>query len=120
MYLRQICKIYGIEVSKRYENLEVFISRNEIERQINPVEMVKEERELIEKVRQAYDKGQEEQEIGFMEDFYGYFSEYLGNKLMGGDCGYLVDNMDKFRKLYSKYVVVNELEDMDKDLKVLE
>jgi hypothetical protein len=59
MYLRQMCKIYGIEVSNRYENLEAFIRSNEIGSQINPIEMVKEERELIEKVREAYERGQE-------------------------------------------------------------
>jgi hypothetical protein len=119
IYLRHICKRYSIDMA-RYENLEVFIKSNEIGMQINPIELVKEERELIEKVREAYERGQEEQEIGFIEDFYGYFIEYIGNKIMYGDCGYVVDNVGKFKELYSKYVVVNEVESVDKDLKILE
>jgi hypothetical protein len=119
MYIREISERYGIDIRKKYKNLERYVKRNEIEMSINPIEMVKEERGLIEKIMGAKEESQEEREIGYIEDMYGYLCEYLGNKLMAMDYEYYKDNEERFKKMYRKYAVIDELEAIEKDLEIL-
>jgi hypothetical protein len=117
--IREVSERVGIEISKEYKELDIFLKNNKLMEEINPVEMVEEERKLIEKIRQAYVKGKVEGEIEYIEDFYRYLRDYLGNKLMALDYEYVERNIKEFKRLYGEYAVINRVKGLEKEIEII-
>ena len=99
--------------------LKNFLEANRINKGINPIELVEEERELIERVRWALSYNDEEYEITYIMDFNKYFKEYLGYKLTEADWQYYEKGYKKFEEIYGKYAAVNRIEEIAEDFKEL-
>jgi hypothetical protein len=119
MYLSDIEGDLNIDLTKKYKDLDLFLKNKKLSGEINPTEMLKEERQLIERIRSAYSYDQMEEEIAFVEDFYSYFADYLKNRLMAADYEYFVRNFDEFKRLYAKYAVINNIKSLEKDFELL-
>ena len=109
----------NINLEGRYKQLKNFLEANRINKEINPIELVEEERELIERVRWALSYNKEEYEITYISDFNKYFKEYLGYKLTEADWQYYEKGFKKFENIYAKYASVNKIEEIAEDFKEL-
>ena len=109
------CNKEGIDLEHKYKSLYTFLESNEINRQLNTVELVLEERQLLSEIRKALSYNNEEYEITFLSDFSRYFKDYLEYKLTDADWKYFESAYDQFRTLYSKYAVVDRIWEIDGD-----
>ena len=109
----------NINLEGRYKQLKDFLEANKINKEINPIDLVHEERELIERVRWALSYNKEEYEITYISDFNKYFKEYLGYKLTEADWQYYKKGFKKFEEIYGKYAAVNRIEEIAEDFKEL-
>ena len=107
-----LCKKEGIDLEYKYKALNDFLQSNEINRELNTVELVYEERQLITEIRKALSYNNEEYEITFVSDFSRFFKDYLEYKLTDADWKYFEKEFDQFRTLYTKYATVNRMEEI--------
>ncbi|MDR2192276.1 MAG: hypothetical protein LBO62_05310 [Endomicrobium sp.] len=77
---------------------------------INPVALIKEERELINVIRTAIADNASEAEISFLSDFFLYFADYMNASISADDYEYLKNKFAKFEVLWSKYSYYNYLD----------
>jgi len=110
-----LCDKAGIDLDNKYSSLKVFLESNELNRNLNSVELVQEERHLIEQIRAALSYSNEEYEITYISDFSASFKDYLEYKLMEGDWQYFKQGFAKFRNLYGKYAVTDRLKEIEQD-----
>ena len=113
--ITMLCAKEGINLENKYEALKNFLESNDINRQLNTVELVLEERQLLSEIRKALSYNNEEYEITFLSDFSRYFKDYLEYKLTDADWKYFESSYDQFRTLYSKYAVVDRIQEIDDD-----
>ncbi|MDR3113458.1 MAG: hypothetical protein LBU09_03700 [Endomicrobium sp.] len=88
-------------------------------RQINPVELISEERFLVEDIRVALSLNKTELEVSFLSDFFLYFEDYLKASISAADYEYLEKKFDKFLGLWDKYAFYNQISDLKEDFKLL-
>ncbi|MDR2191832.1 MAG: hypothetical protein LBO62_02995, partial [Endomicrobium sp.] len=88
-------------------------------RQINPIELVSEERMLVEDIRAALSLNKTELEISFLSDFFLYFEDYLKASISAADYEYLQKKFDKFITLWDKYAFYNQMKGLEADFKLL-
>ncbi|MDR1695462.1 MAG: metallophosphoesterase, partial [Endomicrobium sp.] len=119
-FLSGICREYGIDLNAGYKELASFLEMQDLNRSINPVKMIYEERALTEKLRIALSSGRAESEITFLSDFYPVLSDYLTNKLLPEDFAYFSAGFPKFRELYAKYAVTDNLKKIENDFPVFD
>ncbi|MCL1973084.1 MAG: hypothetical protein FWG57_08915 [Endomicrobia bacterium] len=117
--LSNFSTMFDINLNAHYSDLNTFFKLQTLSRNINPLDLIAEERHLIERLRTALSYDQTENEIAFMSDFYGYFRDYMKNTLMSDDLAYLAARLDKFRTLYAKYAFVNDLKSVEQDFEIL-
>lgn len=110
--ITMLCKKEGIDLENKYKSLHTFLESNEINRQLNTVELVQEERQLLSEIRKALSYNNEEYEITFVSDFSKYFKDYLEYKLTDADWKYFEKEFDQFITLYSKYATVNRIQEI--------
>lgn len=110
-----LCEKSGIDLDNKYESLKKFLQSNEINRNLNTVELVQEERHLIGEIRKALSYNNEEYEITFISDFNKYFQDYLQYKLTEVDWLYFKNSYKEFRNLYGKYAAVDRIKEIEKD-----
>ncbi len=110
-----LCNKEGIDLDNKYKSLKSFLESNEINRELNAVELVYEERQLITEIRKALSYNNEEYEITFVSDFSRYFQDYLEYKLTDADWKYFETGYYQFRELYSKYATVDRIEEIEQD-----
>ena len=111
-----LCDKEGIDLDYRYKSLGEFLKSNEINRELNTVELVYEERQLITEIRKALSYNNEEYEITFISDFSRYFQDYLEYKLTDADWKYFESGYKQFRQLYGKYATVDRIEEIEPDI----
>lgn len=107
-YIKKFAGKYGINLSY-YPSLYKYMLCNNLVANINPIDLVKEERILLNNLRQAFSKNNTEYEISFLNDFFEVFCDYLKNKMTFDNYGYFVEQITKFKSIYSKYAVVDRL-----------
>ena len=110
-----LCKKEGIDLQYKYKALNDFLQSNEINRELNTVELVYEERQLITEIRKALSYNNEEYEITFVSDFSRFFKDYLEYKLTDADWKYFESGYEQFRQLYAKYATVDRIKEVEKD-----
>ena len=110
-----LCNKAGIDLDNKYSSLKIFLESNELNRNLNSVELVQEERHLIGQIRAALSYSNEEYEITYVSDFSSCFKDYLEYKLMEGDWLYFKQGFAKFRSLYGKYAVTDRIKEIEQD-----
>lgn len=113
--ITMLCNKEGINLESRYKALNTFLESNGINRELNTVELVQEERQLLSEIRKALSYNNEEYEITFISDFSKYFKDYLEYKLTDADWKYFEKEYEQFRTLYAKYAVVDRIKEIDGD-----
>ncbi|MCL2144533.1 MAG: metallophosphoesterase [Endomicrobia bacterium] len=116
--LGNVCEIFDINLDINYKELDSFFKMQALNRSVNPIEMVNEEKTLIEKLRISLSYDQTESEISFLNDFYSVFSDYLESKLLSEDFAYFSKRFNTFRELYAKYAVTDNLKNIENDFSV--
>ena len=111
-----LCEKEGIDLDRKYKALSEFLNSNEINRELNTVELVYEERQLITEIRKALSYNNEEYEITFVSDFSRYFQDYLEYKLTDADWKYFESEYKQFRQLYGKYATVDRIKEIESDI----
>ncbi len=110
--ITMLCNKEGIDLENKYKSLHTFLESNGINRELNTVELVQEERQLLSEIRKALSYNNEEYEITFLSDFSRYFKDYLEYKLTDADWKYFEKEFDQFITLYSKYATVNRIQEI--------
>ena len=111
-----LCEKEGIDLDNKYRALSEFLKSNGINRELNTVELVYEERQLITEIRKALSYNNEEYEITFVSDFSRYFQDYLEYKLTDADWKYFESGYEQFRQLYGKYATVDRIKEIESDI----
>jgi len=100
---------------EKYTQLNNFVKLNYINNSLNPVEMIKEETALEDQIRKALSYNLTEYEIAYITSFEQYFEKYLNYGLTCIEWKYFETGIEKFRKLYTKYAVVDRIKEIEKD-----
>lgn len=114
-FILKYSKEFNIDISSKFPELNKFFVNLKISKDINPVQLLKEESLLISQIRASLSYDITEYEITFISDFFDYFDKYLNYSLTAYDWQYYKDNYNNFIELYSKYVTVNRIKDIEKD-----
>ncbi|MDD5020579.1 MAG: hypothetical protein PHR82_00385 [Endomicrobiaceae bacterium] len=115
-FLAKFCDQYNIDLSKDFKELNKFFTANRLNQRLNPIELVNEERKLIEQIRMALSYDNTEYEISYINDFAKYFDDYLTYSLTSSDWKYVKQDFEKFRLFYTKYAVVDRINEISSDI----
>ncbi|MDR1418110.1 MAG: hypothetical protein LBI80_03005, partial [Endomicrobium sp.] len=117
IYLVKLAREYSVDLSVTFPNLNKFLSYIELSQKINSLEMLKEEEELKNEISIALASDDGQKDIAFLAGFERYLSDYLTSKITSSDYIYYKNNIDKFKRLWVKYVdnkKINRLEQYEK------
>ncbi|MBN1622495.1 MAG: hypothetical protein JW871_07890, partial [Endomicrobiales bacterium] len=103
-YLSEIVKEYKLDISASHPNLEKFFEYINLSRNINPIQLIREEQDLINEIRLRLADRQSEREVIFLIEFTRYLKDYLEYKVSAEDYEYIRKNLPKFSLLWSRYV----------------
>ncbi|MBO7611730.1 MAG: hypothetical protein J6T23_05920 [Elusimicrobia bacterium] len=112
--INKFCADKGLNLSKKYPNISLMIQYQNKSKDINLANVLKQEQLIINNIKAALSYNSAEYEIIFLNDFYVYLEKALTNNLTAKDCDYFNKSIDKFETLYPKYVVYNQLKDIQK------
>jgi len=115
-YINRFCSTKNINLAKKYPNINLMIQYQTKSENINLANVLKQEQLIINNIKSSLSFNSTEYEISFLNDFYVYLESALTNNLTAKDCDYFNKSVDKFEKLYPKYVVYNQLNDIKKDI----
>ncbi|MEA5000689.1 MAG: hypothetical protein VB017_02245 [Endomicrobiaceae bacterium] len=113
------CQSENISLNDKYPDLYKFLSLKNKAVSFNPLELVKEERNLTDVVRTYLSEDQTDLEIAYLSDFQKYFSGYLTSSLTAAQWEYFKTGIDKFKELYAKYSISNDVAKLDKEFEQL-
>ena len=113
-FIRDFCKENNINLIKTYPNLAKFLALKEKSLECNPIELVKEERALIDVIRTYLSENQTELEIAYLCDFEQFYKGYLSASLTVSQWEYVKLGLNKFKDLYEKYSIENDVAKLEK------
>lgn len=113
-FIENFCSIKNINLQNSYPNINKFFLFNEQSLKYNPIELVKEERKLIDVLRTYLSESQAELEISYLCDFEQFYKGYLTASLMATQWEYVKLGLDKFKELYAKYSISNDIIHLEK------
>ncbi|MBR3627312.1 MAG: hypothetical protein IKN42_00530, partial [Elusimicrobia bacterium] len=113
LFVEKFCNEHDISLSKSYPNLDKYFNLQKQSLQCNPVELVKEERNLIDIIRTYLSDNQTELEISYLSDFENFYKGYLSAALTSSQWEYVKLGLNKFKEIYSKYSISNDIEKME-------
>jgi len=113
-YINKYTTEKNIDLAK-YGTLNKFLTIKKLNQNLNPVELLEEERNLIEKIRFALSYDKTEYEVAFLSDFEEYFEKYLKYGLTSQDWAWTKKGFKKFRNLYAKYSVIDRIKEIEED-----
>jgi hypothetical protein len=102
--LAQIAKERNTDLARRWPRLSAFLLFIEANRQVNAVQLVREERQLVRQLHDRQAATGAEREVAFLSDFYVYLAEYLNNQISADDYDYFQVNLKEFEQLWPKYI----------------
>lgn len=103
-----------------YPDLWKFLAYVDKGRNINPIQLIKEEKRLVEEIRTALAQDISELEVSFAADFYQYFRDYLFNRLASDDYQYFTERVGKFKQIWTKYTYVDHLQELEPEYALLD
>ncbi|MEI8218945.1 MAG: hypothetical protein WCG51_07870, partial [Elusimicrobiota bacterium] len=118
--LSKLSQEYHLDLSKNYPDLEKFFAYINKSQSVNPLLLIKEEKELTEEIRIGFAQDISELEVSFACDFYSYFKDYLFNRLSADDYQYFTERIDKFKQIWTKYTYSDHLKELEPDESVLD
>ncbi len=118
-FIKDFCKENNINLSKTYPNLNNFLALKESSLECNPIQLVKEERALIDVIRTCLSENQTELEITYLSDFEQFYKGYLSASLTVSQWEYVKLGLNKFKDLYEKYSIENDVAKLEKYSKEL-
>jgi hypothetical protein len=107
-----------LDLAQKYPNINLMIQCKTAAENINFTKILKEEELLTNNIKNALSYNSNEYEIIFLNDFYTYLEQALTNNLTATDYDYFIGSINKFESLYPKYVVYNQLKDLNKYIEV--
>ncbi|MDD3053114.1 MAG: hypothetical protein PHG84_01775 [Endomicrobiaceae bacterium] len=117
--IEAFCNVENIVLKNKYPDLYSFLSlRNKVVN-FNPIELVKEERELVDVVRTYLSEDKVDLEVAYLSDFQKYFSGYLTTNLTAAQWRYFQIGINKFKELYAKYSISNDVAKLNKEFEQL-
>ena len=114
IFVRNFCEKNSINLSKVYPNLNKIFELKEKSVKCNPIELVKEERKLVDVLRTYLSETETELEITYLSDFEHFYKDYLSASLTASQWEYVKLGLDKFKELYAKYSISNDVEKLEK------
>ncbi|MDR1942064.1 MAG: hypothetical protein LBQ47_07035, partial [Endomicrobium sp.] len=103
-YLIDLSKKIDIDLSVDYGELNKYFKYIELSQKINPLELVSEEQRLSSEINSRFAETKSQREVVFLIGFHKYLKNFLNSKITASDYKYYQDNIDKYRKLYVKYI----------------
>ena len=117
-FIKQFAIDNNLNLSQKYPNINLLIQCKTAARNINFTKILKEEELLTNNIKAALSYNSSEYEIIFLNDFYTYLEQALTNNLTANNYGYFIGSINEFKSLYPKYVVYNQLKDLNKYIEV--
>ena len=112
--INKFCSDKNINLAKKYPNINLMLEYQDKSENLNLANVLKQEQLIINNIKAALSYNSNEYEIIFLNDFYVYLEQALTNNLTAKDYDYFNKSIDKFEMLYPKYVVYNQLKDIQK------
>ena len=103
-YIIQLNKIYNLDISLNFTELDKYFRYIELSKKINPIELVKEDEFLSQEINTRFSQTRTQKEVVFFVHFEKYLKDYLSTKITPDDYKYYKENIDSFRQIYNKYV----------------
>ena len=103
-YIIQLDKVYNLDISLKYAELDKYFKYIELSKKINPVELVKEDEYLSQEINTRFSQTRAQKEVVFLAYFEKYLKDYISTKITVDDYKYYKENIDSFRQIYNKYV----------------
>ncbi|MDR1196638.1 MAG: hypothetical protein LBL00_09230, partial [Endomicrobium sp.] len=85
------------------DEIKNFIALQNLYLQINPVDLIKEERNAENEIRILLSEDTSELEISFLSDFSLYFADFMNASISAEDYEYFQKKFSKFESLWKKY-----------------
>lgn len=118
-FITKYCEQKNINLNKNFSELNKFVKDIKLKQNINPSQLLMEEEKLINAVRLSLSDDNTEYEISYIADFFGYFKRYLNYELTAYQWQHFEKNFKTFRKLYSKYSVIDRTKDIETDFDLI-
>lgn len=113
------CSIKNINLEKKFPNVNKFLFAKQNYSDFNPIELVKEERALVDTLRTYLSETQTELEVAYLSDFKQFYKGYITASLTASQWEYVKLGLDRFKVLYAKYSVSNEVSVLEQYSKLL-
>lgn len=117
-FIKQFASDNNLNLFQKYPNINLLIQCKTAAENINFTKVLKEEELLTNNIKNALSYNSNEYEIIFLNDFYTYLEQALTNNLTANNYDYFIGSINKFESLYPKYVVYNQLKDIDKYIEI--
>lgn len=108
----KFCLVKNIDFKKQYPSLSNYFDLKSRIGEINQAELLMEERRLVADIRAYLSKDKTDLEISYISDFSEIYKKYIRAELTAAEWGYFKVGFDKFRQLYAKYSINNEVDKM--------
>jgi hypothetical protein len=103
-YLISIARKFELDLTKDFPELDEYFKYIELSQKINPLEFIDEEQRLKDEINFRFADTKAQREIVFLISFVKYLKEFLSGKITASDYLYYKDNIEKFQRMYIKYV----------------
>lgn len=120
LQLQNIEKEHNLAVRRTYPALYDFLRIVDVNRMVNPLDLIKENRRLVEELRFAFSGDVVELEVSFLNDFFQTFSDYLRTNISAEDHAYFASRFNQFRMMWGKHVYRNRLNELSSDFPLLD
>jgi len=115
----KFCLVNDIDFKVRYPNLRYYFELRSNIGDINQAELIREERVLVADIRAYLSDDKTDLEISYISDFSEVYKKYLRAELTAGQWEYFKVGFDKFRQLYAKYSISNDVDRIRAKYKML-
>ena len=119
IFTEEFCENQNINLQKKYPNLAQYFILKEKSLKYNPVQLVQEERKLMDVLRTYLSETDTELEISYLSDFENFYKGYITASLTESQWKYVKIGLDKFKELYAKYSIQNDIEKLEKYSNIL-
>ncbi|MCX5782780.1 MAG: hypothetical protein NT145_08830, partial [Elusimicrobia bacterium] len=103
-YLINLSKECKIDLSISLPDLYNFFDYVKLNEKINPLALLEEEEYLLAALRSRLCDSDSQREVTFAVNFFRFFELYFNNKISARDYEYFIENIDKFKFVWKKYI----------------
>ena len=103
-YIIQLNESLRFNISANFKELDKYFRCMELNKKINPIELVKEDEFLIQEINTRFAQTKAQQEIVFLIYFEKYLTDYITTKITLDNYEYYKENIEKYKRIYNKYV----------------